>query len=319
MELRFPDVPAAGALYESVYTVLTDPVAPRSLWIRTTVRKRRDEPATGAVWFSWFHDGTVQAGKVADLPVSALDGMIAVGGTKQGPVGSRGLVALPTLEASWEVEFTPDADPLDHLAPSWLYRSPLPRTKATSPVPSLHARGTASVDGTTIDVTGWNGMVGHNWGREHAARWGWLRASGLGDAGDGWLDAILGRVKVAGRMTPWTAFGTLCLDGRRHRLGGLLRRGTTVELRPDGADIDLAGDDVRLALRATVELPSTVGWEYADPGGGRHEVVNCSVASMELEVERSGRTSLLRPEPRGVLELGGDTRAFEVPLQPFAD
>ncbi|HET6937228.1 MAG TPA: hypothetical protein VFI19_01435, partial [Nocardioides sp.] len=63
----------------------------------------------------------------------------------------------------------------------------------------------------------------------------------------------------------------------------------------------------------------TVGWEYADPGGHRHEVVNSSVTTMQVDVDRDGRRQTFRPIRRGVLEVGGDARAFDVPLQPFSD
>jgi hypothetical protein len=241
------------------------------------------------------------------------------GPARQGPEGTRGTIDLPGLTATWDVSFAPRAEPLEHFAPAVLYRAPLPRTKASSPVPDLVARGSLTVDGTPVDLTGWTGMLGHNWGTEHAARWIWLRGSGLGADGNGWLDAVLARVRIGPVLTPWTGFGALDIDGERHRLGGLLNRGTQVELRPDGADITLTGPAVRLTTHATVPLASTVGWEYADPSGHRHEVVNSSVAALAIDVERDGRRVTLEPARRGVLEVGGDTRAFGVPLQPYAD
>ena len=141
----------------------------------------------------------------------------------------------------------------------------------------------------------------------------------LGDDGAGWLDAVLGRVQVGPVLAPWKAFGALSLDGTRHHLGGLLRRGSDVEVRPDGARITLAGPDAKVTVTATVPLPSTVGWEYADPTGHRHEVVNCSVASMTLEADLGGRDTTYTPVRRGVLELGATERSLDVPLQPFAD
>jgi hypothetical protein len=186
-------------------------------------------------------------------------------------------------------------------------------------VPDLEASGSLTVDGTAVDLTGWTGMVGHNWGTEHAARWIWLRVGGLGGDGSGWLDAVLARVRVGPAPTPWTGFGAITLDGERHRLGGLLSRGTRVELRPDNAEITLTGRRIRVTTTATVPLAATVGWEYADPSGHRHEAVNSSVATMRVGLEVDGRRLDLEPVRRGVLEVGGDTRAFDVALQPFAD
>ena len=156
-------------------------------------------------------------------------------------------------------------------------------------------------------------------GSQHAARWVWLRACGLGDDGTGWLDAVLGRIQVGPTLLPWKAFGVLDLDGTQHRLGGLLRGGTQVDVRTDGARIGLVGPSAKVWVTATVPLTSTVGWEYADPGGHRHEVVNCSVATMRLEVQSDGRTTMCLPDRRGVLELGADVKQLDVPLQAYPD
>jgi hypothetical protein len=317
MRLRYPDVALPDPHYESVYAVLAHPTEPRALWVRTTVAKRPGRVATGALWVTWFGPDGVRAGKRGDLPVTPGGHGIVVGDATQGLAGSSG--SLDLVDARWDVRFEPRGGPLEHLTPTLLYRAPLPRTKATSPLPDLVASGTLTVAGADVDLTGWTGMLGHNWGTEHAARWIWLRAAGLGDDETGWLDAILGRVRIGGRLTPWSAFGTLCLDGRRHRLGGLLNRGTGVKLRPEGADVTLTGRGVRVVTRARVLPEGTVGWEYRDPAGHRHEVVNSSVARTALEITGGGRRVHLAPERRGVLEVGGDERAFDVPLQPFPD
>ncbi|HEX5090426.1 MAG TPA: hypothetical protein VFV89_21630 [Nocardioides sp.] len=319
MRLRFPEVGAGGRLYESVYAVLVHPDQPRALWLRTTVQKRPGQAAMGALWVTWFDEAGVKAGKLTGLSAVPVDEGLECGPARQGPDGTRGSIDLDSLAATWDISFTPRAQPLEHLAPAVLYRAPLPRTKATSPVPDLGASGDLAVDGTAVDLAGWTGMLGHNWGTEHAARWIWLRAGGLGEDGSGWLDAVLARVRVGPALTPWTGFGALTLDGERHRLGGLLSRGTRVELLAEGARVMLTGRGIRVGCHATVALTSTVGWEYADPGGHRHEVVNCSVATTRADVEQAGRRVELQPDRRGVLEVGGDTRAFDVPLQPFAD
>ena len=67
-----------------------------------------------------------------------------------------------------------------------MYRARLPRTKLLSPAPAARFSGSLTVDGRSIDVDGWRGMAGHNWGAQHAERWIWLH--GLTEDGD-WLDA----------------------------------------------------------------------------------------------------------------------------------
>ena len=74
-------------------------------------------------------------------------------------------------------------------------------------------------------LDGWPGMAGHNWGAQHAETWLWLHGIAFAGAAGAWLDLAVGRVRVAGRTTPWIANGALELDGRRHVLGGLRARG----------------------------------------------------------------------------------------------
>jgi hypothetical protein len=319
MQVRFPDVAQARPHYESVYCALVHPIEPQALWVRTTVQKRPGKGPTGALWVTWFSLAGVRATKINDLPASPSGLGLSCGPASQGPAGSRGSVESDQLSAQWDLAFAPRTGGLQHLRSAFLYRAPLPRTKATSPVPDLDVEGTLVLDGTPVDLTGWTGMLGHNWGTEHAARWIWLRASGFGENGMGWLDAVLGRVRVGPALAPWTAFGALELDGSRHRLGGLLARGTSVTLSDSGVSIGLAGSGVSVRVEVEVSLAATVGWEYSDPGGHRHEVVNSSVADISLVVERGESRDAFRPRRRGVLEVGGDRRAFDVPLQPFPD
>ncbi len=178
------------------------------------------------------------------------------------------------------------------------------------------------VDGrAAIDLHGWHGMVGHNWGSEHAERWIWLHAIDFQDAPDAWLDVALGRLLIAGRMTPWVANGVLSLDGRRHHLGGLGARGLRVRESVQGAVLEIPGEH-GLTLSANVSVPpsSSAGWRYADPDGGEHDVVNCSVAALELSVEPSGSAPrTLLTEHGCAYELGMRERDHGVALAPFPD
>lgn len=317
MKLRYGSVAQKSGHYESVYLTLVHPTEPQALWVRTTIQKKPNQVATGALWVTWFGPNGVRAAKLNDLPVSGEDRLVC-GPAAQGPSASRGSIHLDSLSAEWDLTLTPRSVPFEHLRPRFLYRSPLPRTKATSPLPDLDVSGALAIDGHPVDLTGWTGMLGHNWGTEHAARWVWLRVSGLGEDEDGWLDAVLGRVKVGPTLAPWTAFGALAINGQIHRLGGLGRK-TEVETAEGGATIHLSGSGLRATVVAAVNLDETVGWEYADPAGHLHQVVNSSVATMSVEIERHRGSQYLTPTRHGVIEIGGDHRAFDVPIQPFRD
>src|SRR5204863_1481310 len=143
--------------------------------------------------------------------------------------GARGAVDVPGVGVSWEVQFS-GAETFAHLPRGWMYDGPLPRTKPVSVHPIASFTGSLVIDDRVVSVDGWPGMVGHNWGSEHAERWIWLHATGFGDAPDAWLDVVLARLKLGPVTTPWSGFGGLCIDDQVHRVGGLSRvRSTQVQ------------------------------------------------------------------------------------------
>jgi hypothetical protein len=207
-----------------------------------------------------------------------------------------------------------------------MYRASVPRTKSTSPYPAMRVSGAVTVAGRALELTGWPGMLGHNWGAEHAHRWIWLRGASFADHPEAWLDVVIGRIKVGPVVLPWIANGAVVLDGpggERFRVGGL-RHPATVRERPDGCDLVLPGRRVALAIQVTAPLAKSVGWEYADPSGHRHQVRNCSVAGVAVDVRPrdpgTGHVAQrLMTDHGGVYELG--TAEFDpaVTMQPYRD
>jgi hypothetical protein len=317
----FPSASPAAGMYESFYLRTVSPEEPLGAWIRYTVHKRPAAKPRGSLWYTLFDAAAgspfQQKSTSAELSAPA-GGWIAIEGSELGPGHAEGRCG----EATWSLRFgSPEAE-LRHLRPGLLYRAPLPRTKLTTPAPRASFQGTLQSPGRgPIEVRGWPGMVGHNWGAEHAERWIWLHGICFDERPDAWLDVALGRIRLGGRLTPWVANGALSLDGRRHRIGGLAGHRPEVAESVTGCELLLRGER-GLEVAARVEVPegSAAGWRYADPDGGEHDVVNCSVASLALEVRTSagGARRLLSPHG-GAYELGMRERDHGVPIAPFPD
>jgi hypothetical protein len=307
---RFPAVPAGAGHYESFYLKLCHPSEPLGAWIRYTVHKRPGAEATGSVWFTLFEAEGAKAAKLTLAGPQSGDGdWLRVGEARIGADGARGAIGEGV---AWELGLEVAEQPLFHLPAAWMYRARLPRTKLLSPAPAARFSGRIVVDGRSIDVDGWRGMAGHNWGAQHAERWIWLH--GITDDGD-WLDAGIGRVKLGPLTTPWIANGALSLAGDRHAL----RRARVTEF-PDRCTFSLAGSGVE--VRGTVEAPRErfVGWVYADPDGSEHHAVNCSIADMRLRVgRRGGASSELVVRTGAAYELGMRERDHGMEIQPYSD
>jgi hypothetical protein len=325
----FASAPARTGMYESFYLRAVSPDDPVAIWIRHTVHKRPGRRPKGSVWCTVFDE---RQGRpfMHKLTTHALGvpggGWIDVNGSRLTPREAEGSCG----EARWSLGISAQEPELRHLPWAWLYRARLPRTKLTSPMPAARFEGILELAGQTpIELRGWRGMVGHNWGSEHAERWIWLHGVGFEEMPDAWLDVALGRVKLAGRTSPWVANGALCIEGRRHRLGGLGARGLKVAEGPEGALVRLPGER-GLAVQARVLVPpaTAAGWRYSDTHGGGadtvadgHDVINCSVAALSLIVTapRLGARRALSTEHGGAYELGMRERDHGVPIAPFAD
>ncbi len=328
----FPGEQARAGMYESFYLRAVAPDEPLGAWIRLTVHKRPGARPTGSVWCTVFdaRRGAPLMDKRTGLaPAVPVGGWIEMDGTRLTPQLAEGRCG----QTRWSLRLTGEEPELRHLPLRWLYRAPLPRTKLTSPMPAARFDGLLERSGQpAIDVRDWRGVVGHNWGSEHAERWIWLHGIGFSEQPQAWLDVALGRVRLAGRMTPWIANGVLSLGARRYRVGGLRARGVSVAETASGCRLALKGEG-GLELRASVEVPpdAAASWRYADPAyeepsipatgkqallagappfqasaPGSHDVINCSVASLELTVRLPGEheSRTLRTAHGGAYELG---------------
>jgi hypothetical protein len=282
-----------SALYESHYLTAGDPAGGRAVWLRYTALKRTGKPAHATIWLTCF-DRSAPAPRA--LRVTAPEplrdpgeGWSSSSLGEFGPAGARGAIkeagASGTIgQASWELSWQPRASELPYLPARWLYDRAVPRSNAAALVPAATAMGVLTLDGEETSLDGWEAIIGHNWGTEHAHEWCWVHIGGLGEDRRGWLDLALARIKLGPLLTPWIATGAVDFDDRRY-VPARLRR----------VACDRAGEltDVRLSLSpsASLELAITapghagIKWDYDSPTGPGRLVENCSVADATLRLD----------------------------------
>ena len=323
---RFPHLAARAGHYESFYIKASRPGGGQGIWIRHTVHKRPGAEPSAAIWFVLFDRdaGAPRATKVTvgagELAVPA-DAWIRVNGAELGPAGARGAVETDALRARWDLSFSGSAIPCKYLPADWLYRAPLPRTKFIAPYPDARFDGHLEVDQQLIEISGWPGMIGHNWGTEHAERWVWLEGSGFSGSEQTYFDAAAARLKIGPWITPWVGAGVMMLEGQTHRLGGLRRiRETSIEASAGTCSFFLPGEGVSVRGEVSAPKQDFVGWIYADPKGSEHTTINCSISDLQLSIERPGtRPRQLRLKAAAAYELGTRERDHGIPIEPYAD
>jgi hypothetical protein len=289
--------PALRQGYESFYLRACHPDGGLGIWIRYTVNI--SDALAGSLWFTLFEESGPTARKLT-LPDPEPANWLRIGDAHIGPGHATGRIDA----VSWNLTFQGES-PLRHLTQPWLYRSPIPRAKPESLHPSAHVHGTITLDDRELVLDGWPGMVGHNWGTQHADRWIWLHGLGFG----GWLDVVLARIRIAGRQTPWLAAGALSLDGQRFPLA--THRLPRVDETPDQVRFSLPGKDITVAGTISAPRHRFVGWQY----GTHHHTLNCSIADLDLTAV--GRH--LTASGLAAYELGTREHDLGVPLQPYPD
>jgi len=313
--------------YESFYLKLTQPGGGRAAWIRHTVHKRPGAQPSCALWFVLF-DGDAAGPRatkrqfgVDELSVPP-DSYIRVADATLTDGRAVGSIETSDLDIRWDLAFSDQHEPFHHLPRDFLYRAPLPKTKFLSPYPDAVFNGHLELDGERIGVEGWRGMIGHNWGAEHAERWVWVQGSGFEDhSPEDYFDMAVGRIKVGGATTPWVGNGMLMLDGQPHRLGGFGHiPSTEVSELPTGASFKLRGKGAELSGTVSAPAKDFVAWIYADPVGPEHNTLNCSISDLELRVQLDGRSpETLRVTGAAAYEFGTRDTDHGIPLQPYPD
>jgi hypothetical protein len=325
-EARFPQVTAKAGHYESFYMKTCRPGGGQGIWIRHTVHKRPGQQPNASIWFTLF-DAESAGPRATKMTVPAAqlsspDGSwIRVAEAEIGPGRANGSIETEALSASWDLAFEGSAEPCRYLPADWLYDARIPRTKFEAPYPDARFSGMMRVDGAQLGLSAWPGMIGHNWGTEHAERWVWLEGTGFDGAGETYFDAGAARIKLGPVSSPWIAAGMLLLDGEAHRLGGFGRiRSSKISETSTTCEFVLPGED--LEVRGWIAAPAKdfVGWVYADPKGPEHNVVNCSIADLELMVERKDRSPRrLSLAGGGAYEFGMRETDHGMPIQPYPD
>jgi hypothetical protein len=323
---RFPRVTTDAGHYESYYLKTTRPGGGRGVWIRHTVHKRPEAEPTAALWLTLFDADApgpraVKAAFGADELSVPDGGYIRIDGAAFEPGRATGQITTSDLNASWDLRFSDDGDAFHHLPYDRLYDAPLPRTKFLSPYPSARFDGRVTVGDEEIEVASWPGMVGHNWGAEHAERWVWVQGAFLDVGEPTYFDMAAGRIKLGPVHTPWVANGMLRVGAVEHRLGGFDRMlSTKVSEQPTSCAFQIAGKGIKIRGRVASEARNFVAWVYADPKGPEHNTLNCSIADLELEVQRDGgppeRLELIGA---AAYEFGTRDTDHGIPLQPYPD
>ena len=185
-EARFPGIGPGSGHYESFYIKATRPGGGRAIWIRHTVHKRPGEELDRVGLVHALRrrragpagDQGDRAGRPRSRrPPAPNRGRRRLARARRGDGARSSTDGARRRAGSCAFDQGPEA--FRHLPYEFLYGPRCRRRSSSPPTPTPASRGSVTVDGERIELDAWPGMIGHNWGAEHAERWIWIQANEL--------------------------------------------------------------------------------------------------------------------------------------------
>jgi hypothetical protein len=301
---------------ESWFLKANDPRARRAVWLRWTIwaGDRTPERALAETWAVAFDAAHGHVATKTSVPFDrARFAPLGIGATIDGctltPDAARGRVESGGRAIGYDLMIAapPAEPPLRHLPASWMYAPSLPTAKLVSPIPSARISGSVYVEGQGEPwvLDGWPGMVGHNWGRAHAAEYAWGHCNAWdGSDDDVVFEGFSARVRPAGVPLPILTGLHLQVNGTRYPMSGFASLANNAgSMTPRRWSFRGQGSGVELSGEMWADTEDFVGLFYGNPDGSTVHCLNSKIARAELTLTLGGRPPRTLRSQRAALEL----------------
>lgn len=325
--IRYVDDPRGGHV-ESLFLRANHPARPLAVWLKATILAPKSGEHTADVWAIVF-DGEkhrVWADKKT-VPISDVstdsegDGSIriALAGCELslGPDGhAKGALGEGADTCRWDLSWKPGDSELGSRMCIFPYEvmlsAPFPKFKLVTPHPVLRFDGEISAWGERIEVDGWLGMQGHNWGKEHALEYAWGQCNFV-DGNSAPMCSVEGftaRIKLGPITTPALSAMVVRRGGREYRFDRLVdtwRQDATID--DMSWSLRLRGRDGEAHLLMDSDPEDMACLRYMNPSGRPSYCFNSKLARTKLRVNpineegfecssgHGGALEFLRPQP----------------------
>jgi hypothetical protein len=185
----------------------------------------------------------------------------------------------------WDLNFDTASEGFRHLPYEWMYRRGLPKSKANSPQVDTRFHGTITVDGVKTKVEDAPGMLGHNWGQEHAESWTWAHCNQWLGVEGVLFEGVTSEVKMGPVLTPPLSVIHVRIPGEWMTFNSVMQLFKT-ESHREGLKWKIRATSSQRQIEAVfhAEVPRFVGVDYHDPGGRIVHCLNTKIADAELAV-----------------------------------
>ncbi len=293
---------------ESHFLKLNDPPGRRALWLKATILHKLGEPAVAEAWAIAFdrelgHVAAKQVVPFESASFSREELLIRVADVAIASARTQGVVAADGARIEWSLAFEGDAAPFVPLSQR-LYADGTGNAKIVSPHPDLRFSGHYRVGDRRVEVDGWRGMQGHNWGRRHTHLYAWVHCNVWEDR-DLVLEGITARVKLGPLLPPPITLVIAAHAGERHAftLPGSLWRARG-QIAPRAWEFRAANATARIAGRFSADTGDFAGLHYENPDGAMTYCLNSKIARGHVRLEVAGRPAIEATTRAAALEIG---------------
>jgi len=306
---------------ESYFLKLNDREGRRALWLKATILVREGgTPRVAEAWAIAFdregrHVAAKQTVPMADARFASSGLDVSVAGLSIAPGRVSGEVASGDHRITFDLSFSTDVPPLVPFPTERMYETALPSSKVVSPHPDARFRGHYAVDGERVEVDGWRGMQGHNWGTKHTELYAWGHCNQWDGDDDLVLEGFTGRIKVGPVLAPPVTIVCVRHRGVRYDFNAplsLVRARGTIELRrwTFSAKSPLA----TVSGELWAETPDFVGLSYENPDGSITYCLNSKIARGRIRLSVRGRPDIEAMTRAAALEVATKDPAHGVTM-----
>jgi hypothetical protein len=294
--VRYDAARARHGHVESWVLKANDPKTRRALWLRWAIWAGERDPrrAIAEVWAVAFGTRRGHIATKTSVPfTSAAFRRGSIGVTVDGATltsaSARGRVESGGRAIAYDLEIRADG----------------PAT-VVSPIPAATLRGVLQVEGETWSVEDWPGMVGHDWGRAHAAD----QASGHCNAWEDGSEVVLEGFTTRSRATilPLHAPTAITVrDGRAPLLSAgytpLAVLATEGSITPRRWRFRARGPGADVQGEMWADTDDLVGLFYTNPDGTTLHSLNTKLAQAEVVLRVDGQPPRTLRSHRASLEI----------------
>ncbi len=319
--------PGRRGLYESHYLKANAPGEAGALWIKYCLLLPTAElPPAAELWaVVWDGPGRQPVVVKESLPLDGFrfgESALAFDGPNVhlDAAHATGKLASAGHTIAWDLTLESPEPALAHYHHARLYDGGFPKKKIITPVPRARLRGWIEVDGRRIDLGGWTGFRGHNWGSEHAYAYAYGNCNRWDDPSEDLvLDGFTARIRLGKRfLSPWLSAAVGRRAGRDlewNRPLGWLARGSSVDFPRWRLRLSQGGS--RLEADWEANPADLAGLRYFHPDGRVSYCYNTKYARLDVRLtesdgrqarlsSRAAELEFLYPEPVPGIPLHGN-------------